>query len=463
MPLPVIAIFDIGKTNKKLFLFDEQYKIVYEKSARFIETEDEDGFPCENLESLQQSVYNFLGKALRKKTFDIKSINFTTYGASLVYIDAEGKKLTPLYNYLKPYPATLKEKFYKTYGGEEQFSQQTASPVLGSLNSGMQLYRIKYEKPQVFEKIKYALHLPQYMSYLISGKTYSDITSIGCHTNFWNFKKNEYHEWVSKEKIIEKLAPILPADKAIPTSFAGYNYQVGIGLHDTSAALIPYLASFHEPFILLSTGTWCISMNPFNQTPLTPDELKNDCLCYFNYKGKPVKASRLFAGYEHDQEVKRIAGHFNKKEARFKSIQFDASIVAELKRKNDIQPIADLKKNSLRGSVFSQRDISVFNNDVQAYHQFILDLVAQQFTSTKLVLNGANVKRIFVDGGFSRNSVYMNLLASVFPGIEVCAASVAQATAVGAAMAIHSSWNKKPFPKDMIDLKYYSHTHDIVL
>ena len=37
---------------------------------------------------------------------------------------------------------------------------------------------------------------------------------------------------------------------------------VGAGLHDSSAALIPYLSAFREPFILLSPGTWCISLNP---------------------------------------------------------------------------------------------------------------------------------------------------------------------------------------------------------
>ena len=51
-----------------------------------------------------------------------------------------------------------------TYGGESQFSKQTASPVLGNLNSGMQLYRMKYEKPEKFKQINYALHLPQYLS-----------------------------------------------------------------------------------------------------------------------------------------------------------------------------------------------------------------------------------------------------------------------------------------------------------
>ena len=193
MKIPVIAIFDIGKTNKKLFLFDEDYKIVFERSARFIETKDEDGDTCENLESLRLSVFDSLHEVLRNKQFDIKAINFSTYGASLVYVDENGKPLAPLYNYLKKYPEALKEQFYDTYGGEEKVAVSTASPVLGSLNSGMQLYRIKYQKPELFEKVKYALHLPQYMSSIITGEMHSDITSIGCHTNFWDFEKQDYH------------------------------------------------------------------------------------------------------------------------------------------------------------------------------------------------------------------------------------------------------------------------------
>jgi hypothetical protein len=50
----------------------------------------------------------------------------------------------------------------------------------------------------------------------------------------------------------------------------------------------------------------------------------------------------------------------------------------------------------------------------------------------------------------------MNLLAAAFPDIEVYAASVAQATAVGAALAIHESWNTKSIPNDMIELKFYT-------
>ncbi|HXR85089.1 MAG TPA: FGGY family carbohydrate kinase [Hanamia sp.] len=453
----VIAIFDVGKTNKKLFLFDENYKIVFERSARFFETTDEDGFPCENLESLKSSVFDSLHEVSRLKDFQIKAVNFCSYGASFVYLNDQLQTCAPLYNYLKAYPENLKKQFYDTYGGEEEFSFRTASPVLGSLNSGMQLYRMKYESPHLFKQVKYALHLPQYLSFLVSSHLCSDITSIGCHTNLWDFQKNEYHDWVKKEGVFEKLSPIFPCDKVVPATLAGCNYLVGIGLHDSSAALIPYLVNFHEPFILLSTGTWCISLNPFNHLPLTKEELESDCLCFMTYKGMPVKASRLFAGNEHEEQVKRISKHFNQSITRYWMMEFNPEIIAKLQKRNK-QGNFQGNEISLKNPVFAERKLDDFKNDKEAYHQLMLDIMNQQYLSTQLVLKGTSVKRIFVDGGFSKNSIYMNLLASAFPDMEIFAASMPQATAMGAALAIHSSWNERPVPNDIIELKYFSNT-----
>jgi len=86
------------------------------------------------------------------------------------------------------------------------------------------------------------------------------------------------------------------------------------------------------------------------------------------------------------------------------------------------------------------------------------NIVQQQAMSTNLVIKGMAVKRIFVDGGFGKNPVYMNLLAKAFPGIEVYAATVPQASALGAALVIHHHWNKNTLRADTIGLKYYSNT-----
>ncbi|SRR5579871_169613 len=434
--ITVIAIFDIGKTNKKLFLFDEDYKIVFESNECFAEIKDEDGEGCEDLQKLTDFITKSLDEIFSKKDFDIQAINFSAYGASFVYIDQDGKPLTPLYNYLKNYPASLQQKFYADYGGEEKFSLQTASPVLGSLNSGMQLYRIKYEKPEIFRQIKHALHLPQFLSYLVTKKTFSDITSIGCHTNLWDFKKNDYHQWVGKEKIEGILAPIASSDSANEIFINEKKVVVGIGLHDSSAALLPYLAYFHEPFILISTGTWCISLNPFNEDPLTVDELQQDCLCYLTHEGKQVKSSRLFLGHEHEQQIKRLSVFFKKPLDHYAALSFDENLI-------DVE------------DEFDGDNLGRYKNYQEAYHCFMNWLVKKQFASTQLIMGKKLVSRIFIDGGFSQNTIYMSLLASIFNEKEVYAAAVPQASAIGAAMVIHRLWNKKPLPENLIQLKKF--------
>ena len=462
-PTPVIAVLDVGKTNKKLFLFDSYYHILWQESSVLEETTDEDGDACEDIYALNAWMVGSLGRAFAEKNFQIIAINFSAYGASLVHIGNE-KIVTPLYNYLKAYPEKLRKVFYDTYGGEMTFSMISASPVLGSLNSGMQIYRIKKENPELLTQIRFSLHLPQYLSWFLTGEATSDMTSIGCHTNLWNFSQNSYHEWVYREEIIHALAPIQssrivypirPGNSHLPFFEGMANKPVaGTGLHDSSAAMIPYLESFQEPFVLISTGTWCISMNAFNQEPLTSSELHNDCLCYMSYNGKPIKASRLFAGYEHELQTERLAVYFQLSRDFYKTVTYDPEMVSGLKSRDLLGESGQVTK-TLTCTFFVQRNLSDYKTYEEAYHQLMMDIMDQQLMSTKMIMPENSVTRIFVDGGFSKNPLYMHLLASAFPGMEVFAASIPQASAIGAAMAIHPHWNERPLPSDIIELKYY--------
>jgi sugar (pentulose or hexulose) kinase len=330
----------------------------------------------------------------------------------------------------------------------------------------MQLYRILKERPELFGSIKYSLHLPQYCSYLLTGNPVSDITSIGCHTNLWNYGEQRYHAWVYRAGLIEKLAPIVSSDTVFPlvavqqeggtegvaAATAGRSGEwsgsdpvlVGVGLHDSSAAIIPYLESYRDPFVLISTGTWCITMNPFNDSPLTAAELQQDCLCYLSYKGRPVKASRLFAGRDHEVQVRRLVAYFHREPESAATVGFDPACVERLRAASPV-----------KGSVFGRRELKAFESFEEAYHCLMMDIMDQQVVSTGLVLRGTGVRRIFVDGGFGRNEVYMRLLAAAFPEMEVSAATIPQATAMGAALAIHAHWNDQVLPRDLIELKSY--------
>jgi sugar (pentulose or hexulose) kinase len=254
-PIEVILIFDIGKTNKKVLLFNENLDVISTKSVELPETIDEDGFPAEDIQLLTSFILNAFREVLADKRYKVRGVNFSAYGASLVYLDTKGKILTPLYNYLKPCPQQLLDNFYEQYGGQENFSRSAASPVLGSLNSGMQLYRFKKEQPEKIKSLATVLHLPQYLASLVTGQFYSELTSIGCHTNLWDFDKNAYQQWLFDEQLEQYLPPIT---NKLYTSVQINELEiiVGTGLHDSSAALIPYKLEKKNRFLLLSTGTW---------------------------------------------------------------------------------------------------------------------------------------------------------------------------------------------------------------
>ena len=175
--------------------------------------------------------------------------------------------------------------------------------------------------------------------------------------------------------------------------------------------------------------------------------MEHDTLCFLQYNGNPVKASRLFAGQFHEDQTKRIAAHFNLKKDFFKLIAFDNSIATN----------APESTPNIHKTAFEIRNLIAFDTAEKAYHQLISDLVAQQVFSTDLVLRNSDVTTIFVDGGFSKNEIYMHLLAKAFPNHTIFAAEVSQASAIGAALIMHEKWNTKSIPNNLISIKKFNH------
>ena len=428
MKQPVFAIFDVGKTNKKLLLFDEQHQLLEEHQQVWAETVDDDGFPCEALAPLSQWVLECWQQLRQHSRYQLLGVNFTAYGASLVHLDAAGQPVAPLYNYLKPLPAGLAEQFYAALGETpDDFAATTASPRLGMLNSGLQLYWLKHAKPDLYARVDTSLHLPQYLSYLLTKQQFSDYTSLGCHTALWDFARHNYHAWVHREGLNQKLAPLIQD----PVADVVDGVLVGTGLHDSSAAMLPYLHEVAGPFVLVSTGTWAVTFAPFNQQPLTPELLRRDCLSYLSPTGRAVPASRLFLGREHDYQVERIANHFH----------LGAGLRTEFyKSLHQLRPVnpqaAPFQPWCLHGTgpdperPAASWDLSAFHSAPEAYQHLLRGLVNILATSIRLVRQ--HEPTLFVDGGFARNSLFLQLLGEAFPDAAVRTLDMPQATALGA-------------------------------
>ncbi|RAJ15954.1 FGGY-family carbohydrate kinase [Arenibacter echinorum] len=445
----VTAVFDIGRTNKKFFLFDSDFQEVYREYNRFDEITDEDGYPTENLEALEKWVKEVFDRMMDSPEFEIQALNFSCYGASLVHINENGKVLTPLYNYIKPLKAEVYETFYDKYGPENELSRITGSQKLGMLNTGMHLYWLKYASPKVYNQIKYSLHLPQYLSYLFTGIAVSEFTSIGCHTMLWDFEKKDYHKWVYQEEINEKLPPICSSRETTPINYKGRIIQIGAGIHDSSSALLPYIRSIKKPFLLVSTGTWSISINPFNKGMLTIDDIGKGCLFNMRIDGSPVKVSTLFLGNEYKLQIKALSTHFNVPDDYHKTVKFDQDIFYEIKK----DFLYMFKWMSITSENMPEETEITYDRFEHAYHQLMLELVLLQVKSIRSAIGDANIGRLYVDGGFSDNEVYIHLLSQYLANIKISTTDSSLGSALGAAIVISDITLEPKFLKKNYSLK----------
>lgn len=440
MPLPVTAVFDIGKTNKKFFLFDKDLQEIKQEYINIPPIADEDGFPCEDLPVLTAWVREKINEVCISSAYQLEGLNFSTYGASFVNVGENGEPVTPLYNYLKDFPEDLQKEFFEIYP-EETNNQETASPTLGMLNSGLQLYWLKKRKPELFEKVHRSLHLPQYISFIFTGKYVSEPTSIGCHTRLWDFAKQDYHTWAKEEGIDRVLAEIVPTTHVIPTKICGQMVNVGVGIHDSSSALAAYLARADEPFILISTGTWSITLNPFTEENLSVSDLRNDCLNNLTIHGELVKVSRFFLGNEFDHQLKKLNQLFDKSPKYYKTVGPDEKFIQQLKEgsiKNTFCPETILRSPFIV-ALFPENhwNPEEYGSFEEAYHHLVWGLTRIQVDSFRLAKGNSSITKVFIDGGFVHNEVFITLLRHFLEGYSLEFSDVPLGSAYGAALMLN--------------------------
>ncbi|MDC6367620.1 MULTISPECIES: FGGY-family carbohydrate kinase [Flavobacteriaceae] len=445
----VIAIFDIGKTNKKFFLFDKDFKEVYRDYTRLEQIEDEDGHPTENIIALHDWMKKVFHSILTSTQYKVTAINFSSYGASLVHLDDKGQVVAPLYNYTKEMQSDIISQFYDSYGPEDEFSRTTGSLNSGMLNSGMQLYWLKYTKPKLFSKINCSLHLPQYLSYVFTGIKVSDYTSIGSHTALWDYTKQDYHKWVYKEGLHKIMPSVVSTETSINMTYNGRTIKIGVGIHDSSSALLPYVRSIKKDFLLLSTGTWSIALNPFSDGVLSYEDVAANAINYMRINGAPVKASRLFLGNEYNEKIAELALKYNKPEDYHKQVAFDHKLYTKILVNFENK----FRWNSLDAPNMPQKTNYTFDSYEEAFHQLVYELVQLQIQSIKMAIGAKKIKHLFIDGGFANNPVFIEFLSLGLDNIKIKTTDASLGSALGAALVISNVELDSKFLKNNYALK----------
>ena len=224
---------------------------------------------------------------------------------------------------------------------------------------------------------------------------------------------------------------------------------MGPGIHDSSSALLPYVRSITDPFLLVSTGTWSISINPFTTGMLTLGDIRNESLFNMRIDGRPVKVARLFLGNEYKLQVKALAAHFQVSDEYHRTIKFDQETFFEINR--DFEPMFKWMSLSVPNTL-PQTSIP-YDRFEHAYHQLMLELVLLQVESIKSAIGDQTIKRLYIDGGFSDNDVYITLLSHYLRNMKLRTTDSSLGSALGAAIVISGSELDTKFLKNNYGLK----------
>lgn len=293
-----VAVLDHGKSNTRLVVFDETCTQVAERS-RPTPMDRSGPYPAEDVEALIPFVLDAL--AGFASLFAIDTIVPVAHGAAGALVDHTGLVL-PVVDYEYAPDAEIDT----AYDRLRPSFDETASPRLPmGLNLGRQLYMLHADHADATSRAHAFLTLPQYWAWVLSGVMASEVTSLGCHTDFWDVRNASFSSLVEAQgwrrlfpprRLASETLGSIRADVAAATGLSPKT-RVLTGLHDSNASLVPYLSAAQMPTAVVSSGTWAIVMNVGGSIHrLDPSA---DMLANVDVLGRPTPSARFMAGREH--------------------------------------------------------------------------------------------------------------------------------------------------------------------
>jgi sugar (pentulose or hexulose) kinase len=294
-----VAVFDVGKTNMKVVVFDAAGEVVAERSAPNAPLPPDGQWPYLRLDT--EGAWSFLIGALKEfgARFSIEAISTTTHGCAGVLMQRDGVAVPPLDYEFDGFAAVD-----AAYDTARPPYDETRSPHLPrGLNLGRHIFYFERHFPTQFKQAAAFLTYPQYFAWRLAGAMASEATSLGAHTDLWRPKEGDLSSMVNKLGWRRLFPPMRKAWDTLGTLRPEIAAETGLppivrivcGAHDSNASLVPHLLSRRDPFTVISTGTWVIIMAVGGTARLDP---KADMLANVDVRGEPVPTARFMGGRE---------------------------------------------------------------------------------------------------------------------------------------------------------------------
>lgn len=227
-----------------------------------------------------------------KKYGKIESMGIDTWGVDFGILDKFGNLIENPVHYRDERTDNILEDIFRKIDKEELYNK-TGNQIM-NINTAFQLFALKKQRPDIFERIDKILLMPDLFNYFFTGKKVSEV-SIASTTQI--FDQNN-KEWA--KEIIEKLdlkediftnvvssgTTLAPIKNDIAEELDIHKFNVvSIAGHDTQSAVVA-VPTEEDDFIFLSCGTWSLMGTELNNPIINEKSIKYNITNEIGYQGK---------------------------------------------------------------------------------------------------------------------------------------------------------------------------------
>ncbi|PEQ93896.1 rhamnulokinase [Bacillus sp. AFS006103] len=212
-------------------------------------------------EKLFQEIKNGLKKC-NELGIKPNSIGIDTWAVDFVLLDENDQPLTEAVSYRDPRTDGMMEQVFEKIMKERLYLETGIQ--FQKFNTIYQLYSIKQNSPEILDKAKSFLMIPDYFNYLLTGKKANEYTNATSTQLVNAFTKKWDHDLldvlgINQEMFQEIKTPktVLGSLKEELVSELGFDLQVILpATHDTGSAVIA--VPEENETIYISSGTWSL-------------------------------------------------------------------------------------------------------------------------------------------------------------------------------------------------------------
>lgn len=422
-----VAVLDVGKSNVKLSACTAEGHVL---ETLTLPNRVLPGPPWRHHDLAAQNAFVLDGLAALSRRHPLQHFVASGHGSGGMLVggdpDRNGTGLAlPMIDYEQPLPPGLNAAYAPQSGG---FFDRGSAVMMAATHTARQMFWAETAEPRAFGQARWCLGIPQYWAWRLTGRAVSEASILGAQSHLWNVKDHAWAPIVAARDWGRLMPPFARAADDLgsirPDLAARHGLpplRVHAGAHDSSVSFFRYQAAGLKDFVLVSTGTWIVSMA--DRMDLSRLDEARGMTCNADMEGNPLGGALTMGGREYSPVAGDQPETANASTAAIVRLIADGTMALPTFGTNDGQ---------FPGSAGKGRILGPAPASPADRHALAVLYCALLAVTCGFMLDPA--RPWVLDGTFLRDPAFAGLVAALRPGQKTLVAPESYGIAAGAAL-----------------------------